>query len=83
MSKKKFDISSYHTIFKNSDGWILKKIDSEHCSSNNSNETIFLSTEELKQHGILRSSQRLHNKTDSEIIPILIPIKKKDNKKNV
>lgn len=66
MMSKNFDISKYYTIFKNSDGWILKKIDSE--------DTIFLSLDELRKHGFLPIKEKIDS---SEIIPICIPIKKK------
>ena len=54
-----FDISSYYITHKNFDGWILKRIDSE--------QTLFLSNEELISHGFK------HSRDNDVIVPILVP----------
>ena len=62
---KMFDISKYYVTHKNPDGWLLKKIDSE--------ETLFLSNEELVSHGFK------HKPNNSRIVPIMVPTKSRKN----
>lgn len=62
---KMFDISKYYVTHKHSDGWLLKKIDSE--------ETLFLSNEELISHGFK------HKQSNSRIVPIMVPTKSREN----